>query len=102
MTATILLPDGAALIDGALEWAGDLAADEPLTLQARIKFVREGNWTIQAKALRPLQSGDVWGDAGYIYLHVSEEAGHVGFPTEPPPRSSDEEVPSPPPLEPSP
>ena len=43
MTATILLSDGAFLIDGDLEWAGDLAADEPLTLQARVKFVREGN-----------------------------------------------------------
>jgi len=101
-TASILLPEGAVLIDGDLEWAGDLAADEPLILRASIKFVNEGNWTIEAKALRALESGDVWGDAAYVYLYVSEEAGHVGFSTEPPPRSSDEEAPSPPPVEPSP
>lgn len=101
-TATITLPDGAALIEGDLEWTGDLEPEEPHTLQATIIFESEGNWTIEAKARHEVGNGDVWGDAAYIYLHVSEEGGHVGFPTEPPPRSSGEEVPSPPPVEPSP
>ena len=95
-TATILLPDGAIVMDGDLEWVGDLGAKEPLTLRASMKFVDEGNWTIEAKALRELETGDVWGDAAYIYLYVTEEAGHVGFSTETPPRSSDQEAPTPP------
>jgi hypothetical protein len=103
-TATITLPEGAVLVEGDLEWSGDLVAEQPQTLQVTIMFVSEGNWTIEAKALRPLDNGDVWGDAAYIYLYVSEEVGHAGFSTEPPPSSRDalgEEVPSPPPVEPS-
>jgi hypothetical protein len=101
-SAAILLPDGAVLVDGDLEWAGDLAANNPQSLQARFKFITEGNFTLEAKALRPLDNGDVWGDAAYIYLHVSEESSHVGFSTEPPPYSSDKEAPSPPSVNPSP
>jgi len=101
-TTTILLSDGAILVDGDLEWAGDLAANEPQTLRASFKFVTEGNWTIEARALRPLDNGDVWGDVAYIYLHVSEEVSHIGFSTEPPPHSSDKEAPLPTPVNPSP
>jgi hypothetical protein len=82
-TATIILPDGAVLVDGDLEWSGDLAPDQPQTLHATIMFEREGNWILEAKALSPLDNGDVWGDAAYIYLNVTEEAGHVGFSDEP-------------------
>jgi hypothetical protein len=100
--ATITLPGGAVLVEGSLTWTGDLKPNEPQMLQVTIMFVREGNWTIEAKALHEVGNGDVWGDAAYIYLNVSETTGQLGFPTEPPPPSSGEEVPSPPPVEPSP
>jgi hypothetical protein len=102
-TAAISLPEGAVLVEGDLEWSGDLVPEQPQTLQATIMFVREGNWIIEAKALCPLDNGDVWGDAAYIYLYVSEEEGHAGFSDEPsiPRDALGEEVPSPPPVEPS-
>jgi hypothetical protein len=95
-TATITLPDGAVLVDGDLGWSGDLVPEQPQTLQATIMFEREGNWAIEGKALCPLDNGDVWGDAAYIYLNVTEEAGQVGFSAEPGTPSRDalgEEVP---------
>ena len=100
-TATIILPDGAVLVDGNLEWAGALKPSEPHILQATILFESEGKWIIEAKSLHEVGNGDVWGDIAHIYLTVLEEASHFGFPIEPPPQSSGQEAPTPPPVEPS-
>lgn len=100
--ATILLPSGAFLVGGDLEWTGDLRAGEPQVLQATIQFTEEGNLTIEGKASRPLEGGDSWGDAAFIYLHVSEENSFVGFATPQPPNTSEEGVPTPPSVNPSP
>jgi hypothetical protein len=48
-----------------------------------MEFFQEGNWTIEAKARHELDNGDVWGDAAYLYLFVSETASHIGFSTKP-------------------
>jgi hypothetical protein len=101
-TVEILLPEGSVLVDGNLNWSGDLAANQPIQLQATMKFVKEGNWTIEAKARRDLENGDVWADAAYIYLHVTENTGQVGFSTQPPPELGEQEVPTPPGVEPQP
>jgi hypothetical protein len=101
-TAEILLPEGAALVDGNLTWSGDLPANQPVQLQATMKFVEEGNWMIEAKARHELESGDVWADAAYIYLHITENKGQVGFATQPPPELGEQEVPTPPAVEPNP
>ena len=82
-TAEILLPPGAVATGGALTWTGDLQAQQPQQLQATIKFAQEGDWTLQGKALRPAGGRDVWGDLAVIYLHITREAGQVGFPKEP-------------------
>jgi hypothetical protein len=101
-TTEILLPEGAVLVNGKLTWSGDLVANQQVQLQATIKFVKQGNWTIEAKARRELENGDVWGDAVYIYLHVTENAGQVGFPTQPPSETGEQEEPTPPSVEPQP
>jgi len=101
-TAEIVLPEGSALVDGKLTWSGDLAANQPVQLQAKMKFVEEGNWTIEAKARRELDSGDVWADAAYIYLHITESAGKVGFSIQPSPELGEQEVPTPPAVDPNP
>ena len=82
-TAEIVLPPGAVATAGALTWTGDLRAQQPLRVQATIKFVQEGNWTLTGKALRPAGDKDVWGDMSVIYLHVTREAGQAGFGQEP-------------------
>ena len=81
--AEIVLPPGAVAADGALTWAGDLRAQQPQRLQATIKFVQEGNWTLEGKAVAAAGGRDVWGDMAVIYLHITREAGQVGFPPEP-------------------
>ena len=81
--ATITIPDGTVLISGDLEWVGNLDANIPKTMKATIKFVTEGNKTLEAKALYELGNGDIWGDVAYIYLYTSIEAGHVGFSPQP-------------------
>lgn len=100
-SATIILPEGAVLVAGDLAWTGDLKANEPQTVAATISFEREGKWTIEGKALHEVGNGDVWGDAAYIYLTVSDDA-HFGFPTESPADASGEEAPPPPSVDPSP
>ena len=82
-SAEILLPPGAVATSGSLSWMGDLQAQQPQQLQATIKFAQEGDWTLQGKALRPAGGRDIWGDLAVIYLHVTREAGQVGFPKEP-------------------
>jgi len=82
-TAEIVLPPGAVAADGALTWIGDLRAQQPQRLHATIKFVQEGNWMLAGKALAAAGGRDVWGDMAVIYLHITREAGQVGFPPEP-------------------
>ena len=98
--AEILLPDGAVLMDGNLTWSGDLVANKPVQFQATMKFINEGSWIIEAKARHELESGDIWADAAYIYLHITENKGYVGFPTQPPSEPGEQEIPSPPGVEP--
>lgn len=99
--ATILLPEGAELIEGELDWEGDLIAGIPHELQARIQFTSVGNKTIEAKALSQLENGDIWGDAAYLYLSFTEEGGMVGFPVDEP-AGSDPNAPTPESVEPQP
>ena len=81
--AAIILPEGTELINGDLEWSGALNANESHTMQAVIMFVSEGNKTIEAKALYDLGTGDIWGDAAYLYLNTTVESGQAGFSSEP-------------------
>jgi len=101
-TATILLPNTVTLVSGDLEWAGDLKAGDLQTLEAAIRFTQQGNWTIEARASSALEGGDSWGDAAYIYLYVSEKSSHIGFDTNQPPLSTEQNVPTPPSIDPSP
>ena len=79
ITAVINLPGGAALVSGETTWEGQLKGGQSQTLHAVIKFHSEGDWILEAKALSPQSTGDVWGDASYIYLHVAEDGSHLGF-----------------------
>ena len=73
--ATIELPEGAVLLDGNLEWSGDLRQDVPVQLSATIRFVEEGEWVIKAVAKHVIDEQNWWGDEDYIYLTVTEESG---------------------------
>ncbi len=80
--AEITLPEGSSVDSGSVKWSGDLKAGEPVTLKATIHFTKEGNFTLEGKALSKQANGDVWGDAADIYLHVTQTSGSVGFPSQ--------------------
>jgi hypothetical protein len=79
ITAAINLPGGATLLSGESTWQGELQAGQSQTLNVEIVFHAEGDWPLEGKALSPQPNGDVWGDASYIYLHVAEDASHLGY-----------------------
>lgn len=78
--AWIELPDSAVVIDGSLEWQGDLAPNVPVTVQAVIAFEEEGDWTIRAVAKHAIDETNWWGDEDYLYLSVGRHSGRFGFP----------------------
>jgi len=77
--AWIVLPEGTRLLKGDLEWSGDLASNQSQTLSVTFEFIEEGNWTLEGRARHEMENGDVWGDAAYLYLFVSETDSHLGF-----------------------
>jgi hypothetical protein len=79
--ARIELPEGAVLVDGKTSWEGDLSKEVPVELQATIKFVEDGNWTIKAVARHDIDETNWWGDTEYIYLYVTQDHGRFGFGT---------------------
>ncbi|MCJ7516275.1 MAG: hypothetical protein MUO89_10020 [Dehalococcoidia bacterium] len=79
--AEVELPSSATLIDGSLSWQGDLEPGSPVQLSGTIKFIEEGQWTIEAFAKHTIDEQNCWGDEAYIYLTVTKEAGEFGFGT---------------------
>jgi len=75
----IILPEDAVLISGELHWSGNLLVDQPKTIKATIEFTALGNKQIMGKALSTMDNGDVWGDAAYIYFHITENGSFEGF-----------------------
>lgn len=77
--AEIELPEGAILVNGNLNWKGDLIKNIPVQLSSTIKFIKEGNWTIKTFAKQIFDEENWWGDVDYIYLNVTKKAGQFGF-----------------------
>jgi hypothetical protein len=78
-TARIELPAGAALVDGDLEWEGDVLTGAPVRLTATVRFDKEGVYTVHGGALRPVDAGMTWGDAADIFLTVREDGSFFGL-----------------------
>lgn len=73
-TANIGLPEGIELISGHTQWNGALSSEAPIVLTARVKFVKEGNWSLSASAKSYFtEDSDSWyGNAADICYSVSE------------------------------
>jgi len=80
----IQLPEDASLVSGDLRWTGDLLADQPVTVNALVQFTSYGNKELVGKALSEMENGDVWGDASYIYFHITENGTFEGYGAEEP------------------
>jgi len=77
--ATIEIPEGAIKLEGDLSWKGDLMKNLPVQISAKIKFIREGDWTITGSAKHIIDESNYWGDIDYIYLCIKEDFGKIGF-----------------------
>ncbi len=89
-TATIILPEGVTLVSGQANWRGDLDPNQPVSLNATLRFNTPGDMQIVGHSLRPSDNGDVWGDLAVIYLKVIA-----------PGQPLDSNTPTPPPAEPA-
>jgi hypothetical protein len=82
-TAQIKLPKGASLINGNLEWQGDLKADIPVSFSAQIVFKETGHQTIEATATHVIDDKNGWGDLDSIYLDIGADSSTFGWPASP-------------------
>jgi hypothetical protein len=82
-TAQIKLSKGAILIDGYLEWQGDLKANVPVSFSAQIAFEETGHHKIEATASYIIDDKNGWGDLDAIYLDIGTESSNFGWPVTP-------------------
>ena len=73
-TATITLPDGVELAAGDLTEQWDLKANEPVFLNATVRFTRADDYIIKAAARRVIDANNFWGDVESLYLTIGQEA----------------------------
>ena len=66
-TLTISLPPQIELVEGNLEWHGDLAADERIKQTITIKVMQPGEWEIDAHAFSDSGSGG-YGDGDTVFI----------------------------------
>ncbi len=78
-TLQIEVPAGAEVVSGETAWAGDLEEGEQVDLSLSLRFVQEGEWTIAATALRPVDADNTWGDVAQVFLTVKSESGQFGL-----------------------
>lgn len=83
ITARIILPEGAALVSGNLEWQRDLKAGVPATLSAQIVFNETGNCRIDGGYWQWVGEENSWGVYRSIYLIIGIDQSDFAQPPEP-------------------
>jgi hypothetical protein len=73
------LPPGVSLVAGSLAWRGDLLANRPQQLTARVVFQQAGDVSLFCRALRPLDANNTWGDLAAVYLNIGAARSQAGF-----------------------
>ncbi|MBI2578075.1 MAG: hypothetical protein HYW26_00010 [Candidatus Aenigmarchaeota archaeon] len=76
-TVKILLPEGFELVAGNLSWSGEMERGEVITLNATIKAVKTGDWTIEAVAKIFGPYGGHAQENLYLYVTVGENSATV-------------------------
>lgn len=86
-TARIVLPEGFELIDGDLQWEGDLTRDTIVQIKATIKAVKTGDWRIRAVAWFSPSGGISLGGSDVLSIEYYEDGtfniGGSGDPFQP-------------------
>ncbi len=97
-TANITLGRGLELVDGDLEWQGDLIPGKPVEIKATIRAVATGDWRIEARAFYHPNETDWVGGTAYLYALVYKDHATVSpWPTRP--TEVPHGIPMPPPTE---
>jgi hypothetical protein len=78
--AEIVLPDGATLIDGTLEWQGDLKSNMPVNYLAKISFNETGDFHIDAGLWRWFDGNYSWQVTDSLYLQIGVNESQFGSP----------------------
>ena len=82
----IELPPDTRVIDGNVNWEGDIFAGDVLELSLKIAFDTEGNKAIFCRALRVIDADNVWGDLSELYLAIGTDETFKHFTPAPSPR----------------
>ncbi len=76
-TARIILPNGFELVDGDLEWQGDIIRGTPVTIKATIRAIKTGDWNIEAGAGFSPGKGHYLKGSANLYISVFEDSATV-------------------------
>jgi hypothetical protein len=74
VTAELILPANVQLVSGKSTWRGDLKADTPVSFEAGLRFIGQGNAMLQATARRELDAANIWADRATLYFHAGADA----------------------------
>ncbi len=72
-TAGITLPDGFELIEGDLNWQGDIIGDDIKEFKIKVKAVENGEWIVEANAKYMIYEDNWWGDIERFYILVKDD-----------------------------
>jgi predicted small secreted protein len=81
--AQILLPKGAELVRGDLDWQGNLTAGTLVSYSVEIVFNQAGKWTITATGRHEGQDVYQWGEMDAIHINVGVDHSEFGWEPEP-------------------
>lgn len=73
----IWLPEGVELVEGTLEWSGDLVRGQEVVHSVMLRTTQEGEWEISIYAESIFPTGHVETMEYYVYLLSSEQGGEV-------------------------
>ena len=77
-TATIELPDGFELVEGDLQWTGDIIRGKPVEITATVMSIQTGEWQIDARVSYSLAEGTKRSlGYGVLYTSISEDSAMV-------------------------
>ena len=77
--AWIALPPETQVLNGELEWQGDLSANKTIRLVASIAFNSVGDREIDCRAYRPIDEDNSWGDSSPLYLSIGNTQTILGY-----------------------
>lgn len=80
VTAGIFLPEGFELVEGTLQWQGEIVRGRLYSITAIVKPVKAGNWRVEAAALYSTGKGLLDGGSTTIFVSIDDNGAASGIP----------------------